>query len=510
MFMTDGSLRTAAGGRALARNSLYNLVGQALPLMVALVFIPRLVNGLGTERFGILAMIWTVMGYLGLFDFGLSRATTRFTASALGTGDREKLARIFSTSMTAQAIFGVLACIVLLTITPVLVERVFRIPSVYIDEARNAFYVLAGSLPFLITLLIPKGVLEAYQRFDLVNLVQGVSSSLVFILPVAGIYAGFKLPGIVALLAATRIAACIAFFVLCFKVSPELRRGFAVDRTMLRPLFGFGSWVTVSNLVGPLLIYIDRFMIGALISMAALAYYTVPYEIVIRFMLFPTSMVAVLFPLFSSAGEEEKENFPRIYTRSIKYLLMIMGPLVMIMFLFADEILGLWLGPEFAKQSTAVLRIIALGVLLTPVQISVGMLQGIGRPDVSAKFYALELIVYVPLVWFLATRFGLSGVALAWTLRAALDTILLILASNRLLGVNARAYSDNGLLRGGIAVAVLCTVFLGLLFLGLDQVTRTVIAFVSVVIFLAISWKYGFDSKDRDLLSFGLLAGKGR
>ena len=64
-----------------------NLLGQVLPAAAALVTIPFLVRGLGTERFGILSIAWVVLGSSGIFDLGLGRATTKFVAGSLGRGE---------------------------------------------------------------------------------------------------------------------------------------------------------------------------------------------------------------------------------------------------------------------------------------------------------------------------------------------------------------------------------------------------------------------------------------
>src|SRR5712691_7432424 len=74
-----------ATGRTLARNMVFNLLGQGSPLLAALFAIPFLVEGLGTDRFGILTLAWMVIGYFSLFDLGLGRAVTKFAAELLGS-----------------------------------------------------------------------------------------------------------------------------------------------------------------------------------------------------------------------------------------------------------------------------------------------------------------------------------------------------------------------------------------------------------------------------------------
>jgi O-antigen/teichoic acid export membrane protein len=59
-------------GSLLARNTLFNLIGQGLPLVVAVVTIPFIIQGLGIDRFGLLSLAWVVLGYFAIFDSGLA------------------------------------------------------------------------------------------------------------------------------------------------------------------------------------------------------------------------------------------------------------------------------------------------------------------------------------------------------------------------------------------------------------------------------------------------------
>ncbi len=72
------------------------------------------------------------------------------------------------------------------------------------------------------------------------------------------------------------------------------------QRAVLARLLRYGAWVTVSNVTGPLLLYADRFAIGALLSVAALAYYTGPADMLNRTLVIPASLGSTLFPAFSS------------------------------------------------------------------------------------------------------------------------------------------------------------------------------------------------------------------
>jgi len=106
----------------------------------------------------------------------------------------------------SSLLLGLIGAIVLFGITDLLVERVLNIPPDLIGEAKDTFHLLALSIPLVLVSSSFSGVLEAAQRFDLANAVRIPSSILTFILPLAGLYLGFGLPGIVALILLARVA----------------------------------------------------------------------------------------------------------------------------------------------------------------------------------------------------------------------------------------------------------------------------------------------------------------
>ena len=155
-------------------------------------------------------------------------------------------------------------------------------------------------------------------------------------------------------------------------------------------------------------------MLGMLLTMAAVAYYSVPYDMVTRVLIIPTSLVAALFPAFSaliSQGEWERLGY--FLSRSVKWVLLTVGPVVVIVVVIGRDILQLWLGPIFAEESTPILQILAIGVLVNSLaHLPFALLQAASRPDLTAKFHLAELPVHGLLVWWLISLWGTTGAAL--------------------------------------------------------------------------------------------------
>jgi len=490
-------------GTLLARNTLLNLVGHVVPLVVGLLTIPYVVRELGNEGFGILSIAWVLLGYFSLFDLGLGRATTKFVAECLGRGELSRLPGLVWTSLTYQMIFGLVGSLLVAGFIPTLVDRILKISPPLVSETKTSFFLLAASLPLVLATTALRSVLESAQRFDLVNLVKVPANVSVFLLPAIALAVGLRLPGIILLLVISRLTATLAYLALCLRIFPTLARNISIDSAMLRPLFAYGGWVTVSGVISSILASADRFVIGALVSMAAVGYYAAPSEMVGRLTIFPGSLVVTLFPAFSSLDAlGARERLEKLYARSVKFLLLALGPVLVLLIVFARQILRLWLGGDFAAQSTVVLQILAVGVLLNSLAlVPYTLIQGLGRPDVTAKFHLLELPLYGGLVWLLVGQWGISGAALAWTLRVGFDALLLFGAAWRLKLASLRVLAENGLVKSLLAVLGFGGVLPLTLWTAPALLTQVALTALWLSLFAVATWSFVLDSRDRTFIA---------
>jgi O-antigen/teichoic acid export membrane protein len=482
----------------LARNSLLNLAGQLIPLLVGVASVPYVIAGMGVDGFGILSLAWMILGYFTIFDLGLGRATTKFIAAELNNGSPQRLKMLFWTSSVLNAGLGVAGGLVLVSIAALLAERVFQIPESLVGQARDSFYLLGLASPIVLVSTAFRGALEAAQRFEYVNAVNIVSSSLTFLLPVLGVAMGLDVTTIVVMLMGAKLLSGTAYLVFCFKVFPALRQGMDFDMRGVGKLLTYGGWVSVTNVIHPVLTYFERVLIGSFVTIAAVSYYTAPYEMVTRLTILPTSFAMAIFPSFSAVAVSQQGTMTGIYSRSVKLVLVLMMPLVTVLFVFAREILQLWLGSDFSGISAVVLQILVVGVLVNAMaQIPYALLQGFGRPDITAKFHVLELLMYIPLAWILVANLGIVGGAIAWTMRSILDGILMFSASTKF--IRFHHSSEHGLSRGIMAVLPLIAL-MGLLSI-LDLGTPAKVASVAVilVVFGCVVWRSVLDSKEREL-----------
>ncbi|HYW35435.1 MAG TPA: flippase [Balneolaceae bacterium] len=415
----------------LARNTFINLAGKGLPLLFAVIAIPFVIKGLGTDRFGVLTIIWTVIGYFGLFDMGLGRATTKFVADQEARG--EPLAPVIITSILLLMGFGLAGGGLIYGLTPYLVKHLLNTPSQLVSETVQSFYLLSVSIPVVLGAVGARGVLQAQQRFGLVNAVKIPASIINYVSPLLILPFTHHLQYIVLLLVIERAIT----FVVYLYFSLRGQHLFALSGYSFwkwsKNLLGFGLWLALSNIVSPIMVYMDRFIIGTILTMSAVAYYTTPYEVINRIGIISGSFMGVMFPAFSVYFLQGEEKLAAAYKKSVRYVLFIIIPIVTFLLFAAHPLLHLWLGEKFALQSTTVLQILAVGIFINSVaRISGTLIQAAGRPDVRAKLHLIELPVYLALLWYLTHWLGINGVALAWLIRVFVDWLLLFYVGNRL------------------------------------------------------------------------------
>jgi O-antigen/teichoic acid export membrane protein len=297
----------------------------------------------------------------------------------------------------------------------------------------------------------------------------------------------------------------IALFVqycLCVRVFPSLKRPRFYPAELVA-LLAFGGWVTVSSFAVPILLYVDRFIIGASLTMAAVAYYSIPYDIVTRLWIIPASLGATLFPAFSMlTGQGKPERLASLLAHSMKWMLLTLGPAVVVITAFAGDILEIWIGAEFAQESAFPLQILAVGILINSmVHVQYAMIQGLGRPDITAKIHLLQLPLHIFLVWGLVDLWGISGAALAQSIRLSVEALLLLVTACRLASLPLYSLVSAKVVQSSLLLFLFAGIAMGISYLPLVTWVRLV---GSGVVFLAVAatvWRYSLDSQERDDLT---------
>jgi O-antigen/teichoic acid export membrane protein len=493
--MQGTNQRTLTSGRQLALSTLWNFGASVASILIALLSVPILIRHLGAERFGVISLVWVVEGQFSLFDLGLSRALTKLVAEKLGLSREFDIPAIFWSSLLIMGVAGVFAGILLRILSPWLVHSVLKVAVTIQPETLKAFYLVALSLPIVISSAGLRGYLEAHQRFDLLSSVRVPISILSYLVPLLALPFSKTLTPVIIVLVIGRFVAWAIHLSLCFRISPILRRQITVKGAPFRHMFGFGGWMTVTNVVSPIMVNLDRFLIGALISMAAVAYYVTPYEAVTKIWIIPSALSGVLFPAFATALGQDRKRAALLFEKAITYIFLSLFPIILGVLALGHFGLKIWLGAMFAQKCTTVLCFLAVGVFLNSLaQVPFWQIQAASRPDLAAKAHILELPFYLLMFWGLTKRYGINGAAAAWMLRTTADTAIMFWLSNRLLSESKPAVRR---LLWMLSIALPTFMFASLI---KDGTVAALFVGVVEIAFATITWRKLLTPQEQELL----------
>jgi O-antigen/teichoic acid export membrane protein len=481
----------AYSGTSIAKNTLYNLLGYGIPLIFAVILIPPLVRGLGDERFGILNLAWIIIGYFSLFDLGIGRGLTKITAEKIGLNQKEVIPRLFWTSLLLMLSFSFFIAIILIFLIPYLVNNVFSISENIQSETIETFYALALAIPIVSTTAGLRGVLEAYQKFKIISIIRVLLGTLTFLGPLVFLILTNSLFWIVVFLIIIRIMIWVLYLFQCFKVNPGIKKEIKFDFVFIKPVLKFSIWITIANIVGPIILYSDRFLIGALISAAAITYYATPYEVITKLLLISGALSGVLFPIFSSSFYHDINISKKIFLRGVKFIFLILFPLVFLISMFSHEFMQLWLGKKFALSSSLVLQFLSVGIFMNGISsIPDNFFQGIGKPRIPAIIMLIELPVYIFIMWYSIELGGINGAAITYMCAATINAIVMYCVAYDLF--HYKFDSDFNILTILITIITLIIPFIiSAIYL------KIIVAIIFLLIFNFISWKYFLSVEEK-------------
>lgn len=475
----------------LAVNTLWNLAGQLLPLVVAIIALPALIRSLGIDRYGFLSLALVLIGYAGLFDFGIGRAMTRLVAQKLAEHDLAGARRIGAVATTYMLLLGILSGVMLCVFSRNIVIQWLVIPVALQSEAINAMWLLAASLPFVLLTAAYRGAIEAHQYFKPLNVVRILMGSFTYLGPLCAALVSPRLEVVVGTMGAVRVLATLAHAWVANKHCDFRYVLHLPDKSASRALFTLGGWITVTNVISPIMSTMDRFILGGLVTVELVAYYATPYDLMSRVMIIPYALMSALFPMIASLGRDAT-RLRETYHAIIRLLFITMFPVVFVCITLGGEFLQLWLGEQFARQGTIVLQILSVGVLANSLaQAPALLIQGVGRPKWMAIVHLVELPLFLLGIWYLTNRFGIAGTALTWAARAAVDCVFLFALTNRWL-TNSKVELRPILLPIGFAS---CLMAVG--FSVSSEMQSVSVCLLGLVAFGTYSWRIVLTPTDK-------------
>ncbi|MBV9287276.1 MAG: oligosaccharide flippase family protein [Hyphomicrobiales bacterium] len=407
-------------------NIVINLTSPAVRLAVALVTTPLYVRHVGEARYGVIWIMLVLLGYFGFMDLGLGRAATNALAK-LRSAPQSERARVLLTTLILNLCFGLVGAVLLFVCGGYFVEHLLSVPESIKPEVAAAFPWMAGVFPLTLVSGVGIGALESRERFLLANILQILGMTMSQTVPVImAIAVNPSLAVVIPAAALTQAANAVVVLTVVYRIEgPFSFRGF--DRREASALLGYGGWVSVSNVVGPLLVSGDQFLIGSLLGAASVTHYAIPMTLIVRSQIFPAAVARTFFPRMSSLPHDAAGALGgRALSALAHGYAMVCGPAIIL----ASTFFRYWIGPDFAAVAAPVAKILFFGGWMNGLAfVAFTLLQGQGRPDLTGRIHVFELLPFLAVLWVLTSTLGIVGAAIAWTLRCSVDAAIMCYAA---------------------------------------------------------------------------------
>lgn len=396
---------------------------------VAVVTVPHLIDQLGQERFGLLALTWGLIGYAGSLDLGIGRALTQMVASLRGAGNLTPIADAMATAGRITLISGIFGGI-LIAFAALMGGGVWiKTESTPPSEIQNAMVLLAVALPAQAMSATYRGMNEAFLNFRGISLLRASLGVVNFAGPYFVSLFTTQLPWLVSTLVISRLLALVIFRRLaigCLQYENISVRKAGYSPSIARSLFSFGGWITASSIVSPILLQADRFVIASTLSAAAVSVYVLPYEVVVQSLILVGAVSSVMFPGLGRLIQEKPEEWRRYFHT---WLLRVIGMMAMTCATLAfllPVLLPLWIKENLKPESITIGQVLCLGVFANSIgSMFYALLHAKGRADITAKLHLIELPLFIGTLLFLLNQFGIVGAAWAWVARMVFDALAL-------------------------------------------------------------------------------------
>ncbi len=441
---------------SISRNATLNMLGSVIPILISLGTVPPYLRLIGDIRYGVLALVWVFLGYAGLFEMGLGRATSKYIAELRSASDAERGA-VFWTAAGANLVMGMVGGILLWAVAGLTLPYWIKSDPVTQAEVARALPWMAAAVPMATVSSVLIGALEGREQFGVLNAQNIGATVMVQLVPLCVAYwIGPRTDLLISAVVLSRMVANIPLLYLCVRHVP-LRYSPRIDRAWIRRLFSFGAWVTVSGIVSPILTSLDRFVIGFVRGPQAVTYYSIPYNFATKLIIIPASLERAVFPRLSAQQFSEAQ---RTAIQAVLAMAAILTPIMVIAILGTSWFFRLWLGISIAVRCVPAAEILLVGVWINGLAMVAGsLLWSQGRPDLTTKFHLLELVPFVAVLWMGIHFAGAWGAAAAWVFRVSIDAGLIFWAARIIRDVGLRLVPPLALVILALSLAMVADKF---------------------------------------------------
>ncbi len=392
---------------SLASSAISNVAVLALSVAIGIFMTPAILAHLGETRYGIWALVSSVVGYFGMLELGVSTGVFRYVPLYRAKGDTEKLSATISTAVAFNLGVGILAA---------LLAQLFAQPLAVFFEGGEEFAGLIRVIGLAVAFDLPSVAINAaikgHEGFKAANVATTFGIVLKASLLTACLVTKASLVVMGGAILLVSVSALITQTIAFRKVCPELRLSPRCVRwSELRLLLAFGGTMLIASTANSMATEAPKQIVAKVISLGAVTFLTIPMQLVSYYRQLVYTLTRVVAPRFSFlSGQAADAEVARLFVRCTRYIAIIAGGIALWFWVAGPSFITLWTRkPEMAQAGTPLLVLVTATLVLLSNRVCWDLMLGLGLQKRLALFELAEGLG-IALLTYLGSRWmGILG-----------------------------------------------------------------------------------------------------
>lgn len=392
---------SAQNNKRIAKNTAMLYIRTLFVMFISLYTSRVILEALGVDDYGIYQVVGGIVAMFSVISSSLSTAISRFITFEIGSGNKERLKRIFSTSVTIQIAIAVIVAVLTEFVGLWFMEAEMQIPPERLNAARWVLH--CSVLTFCINLLsVPYNACiiahEHMSAFAYISIFESVVKLAICYAVMASPIDNLVFYAILMLMLALLIR--IIYAVYCHRNFEESRTSWGFDKGIFKEMIGFSGWSFFNNSTFILNNQGVNMLINIYFGVAVNAARGIATQVEHAVLQFVNSFTTALNPqITKSYANGDLPGMHKLVCRGAKFSYFSMLLLALPIIIETEQILSVWL-----------VEVPAHAVAFVQLSLIMGMCDCIGNSGYTAciatgklKRYSLTItsigILEFPLTW---------------------------------------------------------------------------------------------------------------
>jgi O-antigen/teichoic acid export membrane protein len=433
----------------MLRNAIANWGAFIYVAAVSFFLSPVIVNSLGSTGYGVWSLLVAVVGYLGLLDFGVRGAVTRFIAHHHAVGDLKASSLIATAAVVLFGLLGLLAILIssgLSWLAPVL----FHIPADLMFDARVVL--VLGGLTICTTLIgaVYGGVVTGLERFDISSGIEILLTTVRSATVLVALKLGYGLITLAWIHFFSSVLYGLAMWGTVRRILPGLRFQFREKLAPhVRTILSFSTYLSMIHILGIVIYYTDALVIATLLPISAVGIYAIAGNLADYARKVASALSKMFTPRISAMKSAGSDQIVSAVLEGSRAATLATLPIVMTYLFRGETFIRIWMGPEYGHSAGAVLEVFAYVVWAGSARAVAGAaIIGVNLHRRLIPLLVFEAVCNLVLSIVLARRLGVVGVAVGTLIPGLIVSLVLMpRCLKQTIGVPVSAYYSKALLR---------------------------------------------------------------